>query len=148
MGAQAGKEVARRAVFDTGVVVSALIFAHGRLGWLRQEWRDGRSAPLVSRDTVEELLRVFAYPKFGLSREERDELLAEYLPFAEVVAMPRRPPRVPVCRDADDRKFLQLAVAGKADALVTGDEDLLALAAEFEIPILRPESWRTKAGTP
>ncbi len=133
-------------MFDTGVVVSALVFPRGRLAWLRREWRERRSTPLVSRGTVEELLRVFAYPKFRLSPEERNELLAEYLPVAVVIVMPRRLPRVPACRDADDRKFLQLAAAGSADALVTGDGDLLELAEAFDVPILRPEAWRTRAG--
>lgn len=149
MGAQAAEEeVAPRAVFDTGVVVSALVFAQGRLAWLRREWRERRSTPLVSRSTVEELLRVFAYPKFRLSSEERDELLAEYLPIAEVIDLPRRLPRVPRCRDADDRKFLQLAAVARADALVTGDADLLDLADAFDVPILRPEAWRMRAGVP
>lgn len=146
MGTKARAQVARRAVFDTGVVVSALIFGQGRLGWLRLEWRERRAVPLVSRGTVEELLRVFAYPKFQLSREERDDLLADYLPFAEAVAEPERVPRVPLCRDPDDRMFLELAVAGSAEALVTGDADLLALAAKFSIPILRPEEWRAERG--
>ncbi len=146
MGPKADAQVARRAVFDTGVVVSALIFSQGRLGWLRQDWREGHAVPLVSQITVEELLRVFAYPKFRLTREARDELLAEYLPYAEVVPPPKRAPRVPACRDPDDRAFLELAVTGDAEALVTGDDDLLALAREFAIPILRPEAWRVARG--
>ncbi|MHB1841390.1 MAG: PIN domain-containing protein, partial [Acidobacteriaceae bacterium] len=51
-------------VFDTTAAVSALLFAHGRLAWLRRHWREGGCAPLVSRATVEELTRVLAYPKF------------------------------------------------------------------------------------
>lgn len=143
MGTQAGTQVAQRVVFDTGVVVSALIFTEGRLGWMRREWREGRAVPLVSRSTVEELLRVFAYPKFGLTANERDELLGEYLPFAEAIAESKRAPRVPRCRDPQDQMFLELAVTGDADVIVTGDADLLAVAAEFSIPILRPEAWRS-----
>lgn len=146
MGTQARAQIARRAVFDTGVVVSALIFSQGRLGWLRQDWREGHAVPLVAQPTVEELLRVFAYPKFRLTREARDELLADYLPYAEVVPVPKRAPRVPPCRDPEDRMFLELAVTGDAEALVTGDDDLLALAPEFAIPILRPEAWRAARG--
>ena len=145
MGAQGPAQVARVG-FDTGVVVSALVFAHGRLGWLREAWRAGRAVPLVSRPTVEELLRVLAYPKFRLARDARDDLLAEYLPYAEVIALPRRMPRVPVCRDPGDQMFLQLAAAARADALVSGDSDLLALAPRFPIPILRPEQWRARRG--
>ena len=47
-------------------------------------------------------------------------------------------PAVPECRDPFDRPFLELATAARADALVTGDADLLALADSFAVPILTP----------
>lgn len=84
--------------------------------------------PLVSAPTVKELARVLAYPKFRLSAADREELLADYLPYAEVVRtegiVPERSP-LPRCRDPLDDMFLELAQAGHADALVTGDKDLL-----------------------
>jgi predicted nucleic acid-binding protein len=46
--------------------------------------------------------------------------------------MAQPPPVVPECRDAMDLPFMQLAVAGQAQVLVSGDRDLLAIAAEFE----------------
>ena len=52
--------------------------------------------------------------------------------------MPDPPPVVPDCRDPSDKPFLELALAGQADALVTGDGDLLALAPVFPIPIITP----------
>jgi putative PIN family toxin of toxin-antitoxin system len=88
--------------------------------------------PLASTATVQELVRVLAYPKFGLSQAEQDELLADYLPYAETVRIPQPPPKVPDCRDALDLPFMHLAVTGKAQVLVSGDRDLLAIAAEFE----------------
>jgi putative PIN family toxin of toxin-antitoxin system len=84
------------------------------------------------------LVRVLAYPKFRLSPTEQDELLADYLPYAEIVRIPQQPPTVPHCRDALDLPFMHLAVAGKAQVLVTGDRDLLAVAAEFERQSLCP----------
>jgi predicted nucleic acid-binding protein len=59
-----------RAVFDTNVVVSALVFGR-RLAWLRQAWASGQVVPLLCRPTAEELLRVLAYPKFRLTPAER-----------------------------------------------------------------------------
>jgi putative PIN family toxin of toxin-antitoxin system len=88
--------------------------------------------PLASTATVQELVRVLAYPKFGLSQAEQDELLADYLPYAETVRIPQPPPKVPDCRDALDLPFMHLAVTGKAQVFVSGDRDLLAIAAEFE----------------
>ena len=123
---------ALRVVLDTNVVLSALVFRGGAAGQVRQAWQRGRLLPLASSATVQELVRVLAYPKFRLSPAERDELLADYLPYVETVRIPQPPPTVPECRDVLDWPFMHLAVAGKAQILVSGDQDLLVIAAEFE----------------
>jgi putative PIN family toxin of toxin-antitoxin system len=130
-----------RVVIDTNLVLSALVFAQGRLTPLRQGWQDQRIQPLVSRDTAAELMRVLAYPKFKLAPDEQQELLADYLPYCKIVRIPDPPPRTPVCRDVFDVPFLQLALAGKADMLLTGDRDLLALAGIFACPIVTAEQF-------
>ena len=122
-----------RAVLDTNVVLSALVFRGGAAGRLRLAWQQGQVLPLVSTVTVQELLRVLAYPKFCLSQVEQDELLGDYLPYAETLRIPQPPPLVPECRDVLDLPFLQLAVTGKAEVLVSGDRDLLAIADEFHL---------------
>jgi putative PIN family toxin of toxin-antitoxin system len=121
-----------RVVLDTNVVLSALVFRGGAAGQVRQAWQRGRVLPLASTATVQELVRVLAYPKFRLSPTEQDELLADYLPYAETVRIPQPPPTVPDCRDALDLPFMHLAVTGNAQVLVTGDRDPLAIAAEFQ----------------
>ena len=126
-----------RVVLDTNVVLSALLFVGGATGLVRQAWQAGRLRPLVSTAKVQELMRVLAYPKFRLSADDQRELLADYLPFADVVAVPEPPPRVPDCRDPHDLPFLHLAAAGKADLLVSGDADLLSLATPDARPRLR-----------
>jgi putative PIN family toxin of toxin-antitoxin system len=123
---------ALRVVLDTNVVLSALVFRGGAAGQARQAWQRGLVLPLASTATAQELVRVLAYPKFRLSQAEQHELLADYLPYAETVRIPQPPPTVPDCRDVLDVPFMHLAVAGRAQALVTGDHDLLALGAEFE----------------
>lgn len=138
----APREVAvRRVVLDTNVVLSALLFSSGTLAWLRRAWQDGSVIPLASRDTVAELLRALAYPKFKLTAEEQEDLLAEYLPWCETIAVPASI-RVPRCRDPEDEAFLRLARRGGAEVVVSGDEDLLSLAGRFSIPILRPAELR------
>ena len=131
-----------RPVLDTNILVSALLFHSGALSWLRGAWRAGRIRPLAGRQTTTELIRVLAYPKFALSEGERQELLDDYLPFCETVTVPEPPPPVPACRDPFDRPFLELALAGRADALVTGDADLLALAKDFSVPIVSPSAFK------
>lgn len=133
--------VRRRVVLDTNVVLSALVFPNGRLAPLRVAWQQARCLPLVSRTTTRELLRVLAYPKFHLAEEDQRELLADYLPYCEIVRIPVKPPKTPACRDPDDLPFLQLAVAGKAGVLVTGDRDLLAVAGKMICPIVSAEAF-------
>ena len=118
-------------VLDTNVVLSALVFGGGQAGQLRRAWQAGAFVPLASAVTVQELVRVLAYPKFALTRAAQDELLADFLPYAQTVRMPQPPPPVPDCRDPLDVPFLQLAVAGQAQRLVSGDKDLLVLAQAF-----------------
>lgn len=136
------KQVSRRVVFDTTTVVSALVFRMGRLGWLRQHWRDGGCISLISRATTAELAQVLGYPKFALSPEDRHELLAEYLPHCEVIEPAER--CISQCRDADDQPFLDLSQSGRADVLVSGDQDLLALAGQTVFLIESPEAYRRR----
>lgn len=130
-----------RVVLDTNVVVSALLFTSGRLAWMRHAWQHGQIRPLACKASVDELLRVFAYAKFQLTRQEQQQLLADFLPFAEVVELARPWPSLPACRDQKDQVFLALAQVGAARALITGDKDLLALKDKFAIPIVTPDEW-------
>ena len=128
-------------VLDTNLVLSALVFAGGRLALLRSAWQSSRCVPLVSKATASELMRVLAYPKFKLSAADRDELLADYLPYCHSVRIPARLPKLPQCRDANDQMFIELAAVGKADLLVTGDRDLLVLAPAFRRRIVTAEAF-------
>ena len=116
-----------RVVLDTNIVLSALLFAGGRVAWVRDAWQRGRIVPVVCHETVTELLRVLAYPKFKLSRSDQEELLADFLPYAEIVVIQDPPSNLPVCRDPADQIFLVLARQAEVCALVTGDADLMAL---------------------
>jgi putative PIN family toxin of toxin-antitoxin system len=134
--------VKRRVVLDTNTVISALLFANGRLAWLRQHWREGGCTPLISRATAAELTRVLGYPKFRLAPDDRLELLADYLPFGETIKLAQRCPLV--CRDVNDQPMLDLAQSGRADLLVTGDADFLALAGQTAFLIETSEDYRRR----
>jgi len=88
---------------------------------------------------------VLADPKFKLASAEREDLLGDFLPYAEAPKTKPSRAALPKCRDPGDQMFIELADAANADALVTGDEDLLVLARRFRIPILTPEAWRRRA---
>ena len=133
-------------VLDTNLALSALVFAQGRTAELRQAWQGGRFKPIVSQATAAELIRVLAYPKFKLSPQDQEELLADYLPYCRTVRIPARLPKLPVCRDVHDQPFLELAAVGKADFLVTGDRDLLVLAPEFSRAIVTADEFLGRLG--
>jgi len=132
--------VSLRVVLDTNIVFSALMFTSGRLAWVRHAWQQGTLTALVCRQTVTELLRVLGYPKFKLTPSEREDLLAEFLPYTENVALPARWPELPQCRDPKDQRFLVLAHAANAGALVSGDDDLLSMQGQVRFPILSAQA--------
>jgi len=135
-----------RVVLDSNVVLSALVFPRGSLAWMRSAWRQGRFVPLASRSTLEELIRVLGYPKFELDADEVMALLADYVPFTETVREPAAPGPVPEAPDADDQKFLDLAVAGRAALLVTGDAALLGVTPPAGLQIVNPSVFHSKLG--
>ena len=133
-----------KVVLDTNSVLSVLLFPTGRLVPLCVGWQAVKFAPLVSKETASELIRALSYPKFKLSPVDQQELLADYLPYCLTVKVPEPPPETPNCRNPTDIPFLQLALAGNADYLVTGDQDLLVLAESFICQILSPAEMRAE----
>lgn len=131
-----------RVVFDTGTVLSVLLFGSGRLSWFRRHWREEACVPLLCPETAQELMRVLNYPKFRLSQEEQLELLGDYLPYCESVFPITHCPLA--CRDVKYQSFLDLAHSGHAAILVSGDQDLLVLAGEAGFSIETPESYRQR----
>ncbi|MGE0799672.1 MAG: putative toxin-antitoxin system toxin component, PIN family [Lautropia sp.] len=136
-----------RVVLDTNVALSALLFTKGRLAWMRGAWQRRQHQPLVCTQTVNELIRVLAYPKFRLSAPEQQNLLADFLPYADVVQLPQPWPDLPACRDEEDQVFLVLAHVGKADALVTGDADILAMRDASPGLIVTPDTLAARRST-
>ena len=124
-------------VFDTNVVVSTLLFETGRLSWLRSAWSGNKLRPVVNRSTVRELAQVLTYPKFKLQPADRHELLAEYLLYAERFDTPVTGAG-PVCGDAHDQVFVDVAVASAADYLVSGDRHIVAPARDLTVAVLTP----------
>jgi putative PIN family toxin of toxin-antitoxin system len=135
---------ALRAVLDTNIALSALLFAHSRLAPIRLAWQASRFTPLVSTATTAELIRVLSYPKFKLSSADRDELLADYLPYCTTVTIPGKAPKIPSCRDPEDLPFLHLSAHARAEVLVTGDRDLLDIRDKTRFAIVTAEAFMSK----
>lgn len=132
-----------RVVFDTNTIVSALLF-RGVTSWLVGHWQSGEATSLISRETARELLRVLAYPKFSLSPAQAEAVATRYLRYAERVKFAGEDDSLPLCRDPDDQMFIRLAVAGRADLLVSGDKDLLDLRGATPFVIETPTEYRRR----
>jgi putative PIN family toxin of toxin-antitoxin system len=100
----------------------------------------GEGKILISAPTLLELAEVLGRDKLNkyLLEEERASFLVELLKEVELVEVSQQ---VTDCRDAEDNKFLELAISGKADYIVSGDNDLLVLNPFRGIPILTPREF-------
>ena len=133
-----------RAVLDTNVILSALLFG-GPPGELIRAWQTRRFRLLLSRAVLEEVLRALAYPKFHLTEGEIRGLLEEELiPFAETVIIRRRP--VVRLRNPDDLDVVACALTGRARYLVTGDAYLLSLERIRQVEVIRPAEFVGRLG--
>lgn len=125
-----------RVVLDTNVWLSGLMLPASLPGQIVRAWRSARLALMLSDPLFEELSRALRYPKtrarMSLDDRELERWLAELRYLVEWVDLAATPSaRVP--RDRRDDPILTTLIASRADALVTGDRDLLDLAARFAI---------------
>ncbi|NJL92086.1 MAG: putative toxin-antitoxin system toxin component, PIN family [Coleofasciculaceae cyanobacterium SM2_1_6] len=128
-----------RYVFDTNVVVSALLFENSNPSRaLQSALRLG--AVLLSPELLEELGAVLGRQKFDrfVSREQRDEFLEALVERSILVDVVEK---VRECRDPKDDKILELALNGGADYIISGDRDLLVLSPFREVKIVTPEEF-------
>lgn len=128
-----------KVVFDTNVLVSALLF-RGELSKIVDLWVTGKIVPVISRDTFEEFKKVLFYPKFSLTEKEVKIIIEEnILPFFEVADITADVKGL--CRDPDDNKFLSCAVSASADFIVSGDNDLCDLRKYKSVKIIYPRDF-------
>lgn len=132
-----------RVALDTNVLISAA---------LKRQSTPGTAAHLVehhhnllkSHVTEEQLFEVVARPYFAdLIDTETVGWLRTLMAAAELIEISER---IAACRDPTDDKFLELAVNGKADMMVSGDADLLALNPFRDIPIVTPAAFVQSGG--
>ena len=135
-----------RLVFDTNVVVSAVLFL-ATVPARALELGQAVGRLLVSDETVEELRRVLMRTKFDryVRSDERARFLGRVLDDAMLVEIIES---IDDCRDPNDNKFLELAVSGGATHLVTGDDDLLVLHPFRGVAIVTPQAFLDECSPP
>jgi uncharacterized protein len=131
--------LSQRLVLDANVIVSSVLSAQGKA---RQAFdlAIATGIVLMSDDTFAELSEVLLRPKFDKysNRAKRETFLDELLGLVEFVEITVQ---IDECRDPKDNKYLELAIGGKADLIVTGDEDLLVLHPFRQIPIVSIQTF-------
>ena len=128
-----------RAMIDTNVLLSAFIKRQGTAGRVLHHARSGRLTPLYSAAMLDELLDVFSRPRiqrhYHISADDIEALFVLLQAVGEPVIVQMQ---VQDCRDAKDNKFLEAALAGRADCIISGDGDLHDLHPWRGIEILSP----------
>ncbi len=129
----------RRMVVDTNVFISATLLPHSIPRQAVDRALD-EGVLLLSEATMRELGDVLFRKKLDryVSREDRKHLLRQLASTAEFVSIVHS---IRECRDPQDDKFLEVALSGKADLILTGDADLVKLHPWREIPILSPAKY-------
>ncbi len=116
-----------RVVFDSNVLLAALLFPGGRAAAAVENILDGVDDLVLSPPLIREVLSVLA-KKFSRDREELSRVAVVLGEMGEIVNPPRR---LSVFRDDPDNRILECAVEGHAEAIVTGDKAMLSVG-EYE----------------
>ena len=125
-----------RVFLDTNVLVAAFATRGLCADVLRTVLADHE---LITGDVVLGELRTVLEERIKLPASTVTEIVA-LLRAREVVRKPAKPSPLPM-RDEDDKWIVASAVAGQADVLVTGDQDLLSVAGRSPIPIVSPRGF-------
>ena len=112
-----------KVVFDTNILVSALVFPGGRGDAALRRIVEEQDQLVISKPIIDELLRVLG-SKFSRDAEELAHV-AVFLSDVALTAHPRR--RLRVVKDEPDNRILECALAARVQAIVTGDHALLNL---------------------
>ena len=121
-----------KVVFDTNILVSALVFPGGRGEAALRRIVEEQDQLVISKPIVDELLGILAR-KFARDAEELAHV-AVFLSGLAILVKPRR--RLRVIKDDPDNRILECAVTGRAGAIVTGDKALLTLAEYKNVRII------------
>ena len=131
-----------RAVIDTGVLVSALLRRQEITGEIVRALRDKRFILIYTTPIVVEIIEVLGRDPFRTKYQIQPEDITALINLIRLrgeLVIPGR--AVKVCRDPKDAMFLEAALAGKAEAIVSGDADLLVLNPIEGTLILRPSEF-------
>ena len=127
-------------VVDTNIFISAYIYG-GDVRGITTRYAKKSDALFITDEIMNEVKNVFGRPKFGLSKEQFDYVITDIEKHGNKVTVLPQHQIGAVCRDPKDIKYLECAVAAKADCIITGDLDLLVLKEYNGIKILTAKEY-------
>jgi putative PIN family toxin of toxin-antitoxin system len=126
-----------RAVIDTNILVSGLIRKQGLPGQVLRHLRSGDFTLIYSVPIMVEVVEVLSRPQFRHKYQVVADDITALINLVRLrgeLVTPNR--KIDVCRDPKDNRFLEAAIEGDADIIVSGDKDLLDMADFETIPIV------------
>lgn len=132
-----------RAVIDTNILISGFISKRSYPAKVLDYWILNKISPVVSREIVEEYANVLARDKFSVlgSTEERLNLLHRILSLDWVVFVYPQQKIDVIKDDPKDNIFLECAIEGNCEFVVSGDQHLLQLKEYRNIKIIKAEEF-------
>ncbi|MEI6806003.1 MAG: putative toxin-antitoxin system toxin component, PIN family [Myxococcaceae bacterium] len=127
-----------RVVLDTNVIMSG-IFWSGPTEKILKLWSQGKFRLLISLSVFDEYKEIVQRLSQKYELKSADSILHDIFLGSELVEPNEE--SVPDCEDIDDIMFLELAVAGKADYLVSGDKHLLRVKEYKGGKIVKPSDF-------
>jgi len=133
-----------RVVLDTNALLDWLVFRHPACQAWEGWFREGRVQWVASSTLQDEWLHVLSRGVGARYQPDSQTLLGAWSALPKLLPPPSVPARVPRCSDADDQKFVDLAVGAQARWLVTRDKAVLKLKrrlAAWGVEPVTPERW-------
>lgn len=144
--------IPKRAVLDTNVCLDLFVFRDPRWTLLHTALKDGRMEAVTRDDCRKEWSIVLHYPHLKLDDAGRVACTTEFDSLIRCQSAPATTDelqKLPVCKDKDDQKFLEIARDARVDVLITKDKALLKLARKTRrdglFAIMTPEAWTREA---
>ena len=132
-----------RAVLDANVVVSGILSQKGIPGTILRAWREERFELVTTEAILEEITRVLRYPKIAKRHEWSEKHIAAFVEDLRHLAIltPGELRLAVVREDPSDDRYLECALEGEAEYIVTGDRHLLELGQLRGIEIVKPTAF-------
>lgn len=132
-----------KVVLDANIYVSSMINTQGHPHRIIQRWAQGDFDVLVSTSIINEIGRVLRYPRIAKRHKQREKEIKQFLELLSGEAILVEPShRLEVIQeDESDNRYVECAIEGKAQYIVSGDNHLLNLGEYRGIVIIPPSAF-------